>query len=156
MGHHISAVLLQGPFDSERARSLGLTPIPLVQGITLFPLKAGRCDDLSELLGVAGSVSDRPLLNCRVVHHLMRLIVPEPLFAVIETDYFGRMGDQAAAVYHGDTEVMAPAVGATGPINRALRHLGVRAPSGVDEFDAVGLGQFREFDDTSDSTIDRG
>jgi hypothetical protein len=146
MGHHISAVLLHGPFDEDQARSFSLTPIPLVPGIKLFPLEAGHCDDLSELLDINGSVSDRPLLNCRVVHHLMRLISAEPLFAVIETDYFGGVGDQAAAVYQGDTEVMAPAVGATGPINQALRHLGVRASAGMDEFDTVGLGGFRNLE----------
>jgi hypothetical protein len=140
MGHHISAVLLHGPFDEQRGRSFGLTSIPLVQGI------AGQCDDLSELLDIAGSVSDRPLLNCRVVHHLMRLIAPEPLFAVIETDYFGGLGDQAAAVYRGDTEVMAPAIGAIGPNNQALRHLGVRGTEGMDEFDTVGLGPLRYVD----------
>ena len=33
---------------------------------------------------------------------------PSPLFAVIETDYFAGMGDQAAAAYRGDREIMAP------------------------------------------------
>ena len=147
MGHHISAVLLQGPFDEQRARSFGLRPIPLIPAITLFPLEAGYCDHWSERLGIAGSVSDRPLLNGRVVHHMMWEVGREPLFAVIETDYFGGVGDQAAAVYRGDKEVMAPAVGAVGPINQALRHLGVQAAAGTDEFDAVGLGRFRDLHD---------
>jgi hypothetical protein len=152
MGHHISAVLLRGPFDEERARSFGLTPIPLVPHITLFPLEPGHCDDLSARLGVAGSVSDRPLANGRVVHHMVQVIAPESLFAVIETDYFGGRGDQAAAVYRGDREVMAPAVAVVGPINQALRHLGVQAPAGMDEFDAAGLGRFRDFDASFDSS----
>ncbi len=146
MGHHISAALLRGPFDEPTARSFGPTPIPLTPEVTLFPLDADYCDHWAERLGIAGFVSGRPLLNCRVVHHLMRQLAAEPLFAVIETDYFGGRGDQAAAVYRGDEEVMAPAVGEVGPINEALRHLSVHASPGEDEFDAVGLGRFRNFD----------
>ncbi len=81
----------------------------------------------------------------------MREVAPEPLLVVIETDDFGGRGDQAAAVYRGDREVMAPAVGAVGPINEALRHLGVRASAGMAEFDTVGLGQFRDSDDLFDA-----
>ena len=151
MGHHISAVLFRGSFDEQRARSFDLKPIWLTPEITLFPLEASYCDHWADRLGISGFVSDRPLLNCRVVHQLMREVAPEPFFAVIETDYFGGRGDQAAAVYRGDREVMAPAVGAVGPINEALRHLGVRASVGNDEFDTVGLGRFRDFDDLFDS-----
>ena len=82
---------------------------------------------------------------------MIRAVAPEPLFAVIETDYFGGNGDQAAAVYRGEQEVMAPAAGAVGPINEALRHLGIRASAGMDEFDTLGLGQFRDFDDFVDT-----
>jgi hypothetical protein len=151
MGHHISAVLLRGPFDEHRARSFDLKPIPLTAGLTLFPLTAGFCDHWAEQLGVMGFVSERPLLNCRVVHRLMQEVAREPFFAVIETDYFGGKGDQAAAVYCGDREVMAPAESTVGPINAALRHLGVRALPGKDEFDTVGLGWFRDFHDLLDA-----
>lgn len=150
MSHNIYAVLLHGSFDDKIARDLGLSPIPLPQGITLFPLNAECCDRWSETLGVAGFVSDRPLLNGRVIHLIMQKIASEPLFAVIETDYFGGAGDQAAAVYRGEEEVMAPAAARFGPINEALRHLGVQASAGMDEFDTVGLGRFRDFDDLFD------
>lgn len=151
MGHHISAVLLRGPFVEWRTRSFDLKPIRLTPEITLFPLDAEYCDHWADRLVITGFVSERPLLNCRVVHHMMRQVVSEPLFAVIETDYFGGRGDQAAAVYHGDREVMAPSVGAVGSINEALRHLGVRASPSVDEFDTVGLGRFRDFYDLFDA-----
>jgi hypothetical protein len=81
---------------------------------------------------------------------MMQEVAPRPLFAVIETDYFGGRGDQAAAVYQGEKEVMAPAVGAVGPINQALRYLGVQATAGMDEFATVGLGRFRDFDEFFD------
>lgn len=146
MGHHISAVLLPGPFDEQRVRSFCWKPISLTATITLFPLEADSCDAWSKRLNIAGSVSDRPLLNCRVVHCMVREIARLPLFAIIETDYFGGAGDQAAAVYSGEIEVMAPTTAKVGPINEALRHLGVRESVETDEFDTVGLGRFRHFD----------
>jgi hypothetical protein len=36
-------------------------------------------------------------------------------------------------------------------MNEALRYLGVRASPGLDEFDTLGLGRFRAFDDFFDS-----
>jgi hypothetical protein len=147
VGHFISAVLLKGPFDEKVARDLGLTPIPLPQGITLFPLHARYCDHWADRLGVGYDGVGRPLLDCRVVRWLVRHVAREPLFAVIETDYFGGRGDQAAVVYRGEQEVMAAEEAEVGPINRALRHLGVRVSPGLDEFDTVGLGGFRHFDE---------
>jgi hypothetical protein len=147
MGHHISAVLLRGPYDAEKARAFALQPIPLEFGITLFPLCARYCDDWAERLGVDGFLSDRPLVNCGIVHHLVNAIADAPLFAVIETDYFGGIGDQSAAVYRGQEEVMAPWVAYRGPVNRALQALGVSARGPLDAFDTLGLGEYRDFDD---------
>jgi hypothetical protein len=154
MGHHISAVLLQGPYDEDKARAFDLRPIPLGSGITMFPLDPGYCDYWSEKLGVDGLLPHRPLLNSQVVHHMMNAIQENPLFAVIETDFFGGIGDQAAAVYRGHKEVMAPWVGYRGPINDALHHLGVVARPPLDHFDTVGLREYRDFDDDFDEYDD--
>ncbi len=130
-----------------------MIPIELPQGITLFPLSDSYCDHWAAQLGPGFnvSVSDRPGLNVEGVHRFMREIAREPLFAVIETNYFGGEGDQAAAVYRGVQEVMPPEQGEFGPINRALRCLGVQAPAGKDEFDTVELGRYRDFSDLFDS-----
>lgn len=73
--------------------------------------------------------------------------------AYLETDYFGGVGGQCAVLWVGGGEVLRPAcmdaaVGRTRPpvfwpINAALKGLGVAAPSGLDEFTAFGLGNFR-------------
>ena len=149
MGHHISAALLRGPFDRRIAESFDFKAIALTPEITLFPLHWAYCDQWSAKLGISGFLSKRPLLNGRVVHHIIRSIASEPLFAIIETD--GRV-EQAAAVYSGRAEVMSPKVGPLGgPINEALRCLGVSCDPGKDEFDTVGLGRFRNFDDLFES-----
>jgi hypothetical protein len=150
MAHHINAVLLKGPFDEGRAESFGLKPLLLTKEITLFPLDAEYLDSLSERLGIDGWVSKHPLFNHRVVHHMIRSVAEKPLFAVIETDYVGGDGSQCAAVYRGEEQVMAPEEARRGPINKALRLLGVRRSFRRDEFDTVGLEKFRDFDDLFD------
>jgi hypothetical protein len=104
-------------------------------------------DHWSERLKIDGDHLAGPTLNFEVVHHVLRTIAPEPLFAVIETDYFGGMGSQSAVVYRGSEEIMPAETDSGGPINKALRVLGVVRQQGRDEFDTVGLGQYRDFDD---------
>jgi hypothetical protein len=154
MGHQISAVLLKGPFDEQAARSFDLKTIWLGTEITMFPLDAAYCDFWSEKLGLTDSSSIAPILNCNAIRHMINAIANTPLFAVVETDYFGGQGSQAAVVYHGCNEVMPPteaSIGSVpesvGPINTALRHLGVFARDGTDEFDTLGMSKYRDFDD---------
>jgi hypothetical protein len=156
MGHQISAALLKGLYEDQRARSFDLTAIQMSPEITMFPLCASFCDRWGDVLRIAGFRSHRPLLNCNVVHHMMNRIASAPLFAIIETDYFGGNGSQAAAVYQGHVEIMPAAVSpigerTIGPINAALRLLGVVPSRGADEFDSLGLGAYRSFDDLFES-----
>ncbi|WET77736.1 hypothetical protein P3102_27160 [Amycolatopsis sp. QT-25] len=75
--------------------------------------------------------------------------------AHVEAEYFGGVGTQFAQVWdHGKTvlgplrlaeDEPAPADGS--PISQALRWLGVLKGEHFDEFDAVGLGRYRDTDD---------
>jgi hypothetical protein len=176
MGHNISAVVLRGPFDQKKALSFDLKPIPLTAELTLFPLDASYVDYCAEKLGIGQSLSDFPLLNTEPILHMICSIAKAPRFAVINTDYFGGRGSQAAVAYEGAAELM-PAEHAQfgicppglfqfahgdialahqiGPINRALRLLGVIAKEGCDEFDTIGLGRFRDFYDLFDAYHDQ-
>jgi hypothetical protein len=165
MGHHISAVILNGPFDEGKARSFDLKPIRLNAELTLFPLDAAYTDHWSDKLGIGQSLNDFPLLNTEPILHMLRSIADSPWFAVIYTDYCGGNGSQSAIAYRGEVELMpatdsgfGPAnphsfghggitLGPIGPINKALRLIGVTAKHGLDEFDTVGLGNHRDFYD---------
>jgi len=74
-------------------------------------------------------------------------------YAIINTDYVGGIGSQAAVVYDHGNVSMETQAGGHGVINKALRMLGVeRVPggerlTGYDEFDSIGLGKYRDFDD---------
>lgn len=57
-----------------------------------------------------------------------------------ETEYFGGMGTQGAAVFRDGELVFGPQSAELGPINNALAVLGVRTvPPAVDEFETAGL-----------------
>jgi hypothetical protein len=152
----MSSLLLRGPYLEEKARAFELKPIPLAFGITMFALDPRYCDRWEDKLGVHEYLPGRPLLNTAVVHHIANAIAEDPLFAVIETDYFGGMGDQAAAVYRGQREVMAPWVDYRGPINQALRELGAVAHGPLDLFDTLGLREYRDFDELFEEYEDEG
>ncbi len=68
--------------------------------------------------------------------------------AYVLTEYFGGMGAQAAITFIDGREVVSPqsAKGA-GPIDQALRRIGVVRTEAGDEFDTIGLGQRRTMAD---------
>ena len=63
--------------------------------------------------------------------------------AYVETEYSGGDGAQAAVVWEQGDVIAGPLVARSGPINSALRDLGVRAQGDMDEFDAVGFSAVR-------------
>jgi hypothetical protein len=73
----------------------------------------------------------------------MEVISAAGLAAYVETDYFGGMGSQAAAVWEAGRVVLGPHQGQVGPINDALRFLGVARTQALDEFAAAGLDRYR-------------
>lgn len=65
-----------------------------------------------------------------------------------ETEYFGGLGGQGAAVFADGALIYGPISAAIGPINEALALLGVAVtPPATDAFDAVGLGLHRSAED---------
>jgi hypothetical protein len=67
--------------------------------------------------------------------------------AYIETEYFGGEGAQVAAVWEGGTIIFGPRQADIGPINDALRLLGIVRTQTHDEFDVAGLGRHRHTED---------
>lgn len=68
--------------------------------------------------------------------------------AYVETEYFGGTGGQSAMAYVDGRVKMEPARAEwAGPINQALRRIGVVPEGGNDAFDTIGLGQRRTMAD---------
>lgn len=59
----------------------------------------------------------------------------------IETDYFGGWGEQSAVI-HVDNKVIYNSE-ESGSINEALQKIGIIRKDNMDEFDTIGLGNYR-------------
>ncbi|MCE9637609.1 MAG: hypothetical protein K8T90_18070 [Planctomycetes bacterium] len=147
MGHFIKALVAAQDLLVSFASDHGLrTPIPLEQGFALLPLLD---DDLDAMIPApqTGHVDGFVHLSVEFAALLRRASAAGSL-VYLETDYFGGVGTQAAVAYrHGDVLVGPRASEAVGPINDALRAIGVRVVHpAIDEFDSVGLQHHRQFD----------
>lgn len=158
MGHCISAAILKDDFDTEIAKDYDLWGIALGFDLTMFPLSHYYTDYWGKLLNISGVLSgERPrnliFPNEAIVAHLMMKITDrlEPVFAIIETDYFGGFVSQWALVYRGvllaDDQIKQ--------ISSALKKfLGVRCRAGMDEFDTVGLANYRSLPEYLEKYMD--
>ena len=151
MGHHISAIVCKPSADIEKVAEFDL-PIIRAGKFVIIPMDAAHSDEWTKRLGLGfGESRSKVILDGNFAHHVA-MIASEGDYALIETDYFGGAGDQVAAVYRREQEkpLFASDRVRSGAINQALKVIGVRASMwGVlgDEFDALGLGKYRDFED---------
>lgn len=147
MPHHITALAIAAPYDKEVATSYGLVERLTYQHVTLFPIdhywsaywqaKRGDVDGvLGGPSGIGGLLPHEGVVRA-IVRELTGL--PAPRFAVIQSDYFGGDGDQWAIVFEGERCLLD----ANAKVNAALRELGVIRRAGNDEWDTIGLADYR-------------
>ncbi|MDO8902146.1 MAG: hypothetical protein Q7V15_12410 [Phenylobacterium sp.] len=152
MGHSINAVV--GPIETlaNIAATAGCpTPTELPFGLAIAPLGHEQIDKLTGL-EISEIANGFKYLSPALERGLIAA-ADGGAFAYIETEYFGGIGSQAAAIFSdllppiriADTEADAPAQ-PDSPINLALRSLEVSASPGQDEFDTVGLHRFRDLE----------
>jgi hypothetical protein len=141
MAHNISALIAKAPVDMDVAQEFDL-PVFVQNGFAIVALYPEHCDHWAEKLGLPHEGRSDILLDCPVTHAFAKRLGLEN-YALIETNYFGGIGEQWAAVYRAGEVRMAPTKGG---INAALEMLGVKREAGLDEFDTIGLGHHRSFD----------
>ncbi|MET7345218.1 hypothetical protein ACIOEZ_08140 [Streptomyces sp. NPDC087866] len=156
MSHEVCALVVAGPVDTQRALSVDLRAALVHDGISVFPVnhyfsaywaaKRGN----SALLDLPEDIS-LVFPTEAVLRDLVREITgtDRPRFAIIETNYFGGIGDQWAVAFDGE-ERLTPDQAS---INQALAALGVRATPDRDEFDVIGLDRFRSNPDYLDAYV---
>lgn len=142
MGHHITALVTAGPVDQEQAARYEL-PCFRENDFTIVGLHPYHSDYWAEQLGIPYRNHSDLILDNDVTRFFAQAL-GLGRYALISTDYFGGTGTQQAAVYEAGQTLM-PAT--PGGINAALRLLGVRRGLLTDEFDTIGLGRHRSFDD---------
>ncbi|MEZ5326524.1 MAG: hypothetical protein R3F19_15865 [Verrucomicrobiales bacterium] len=148
MGHYISAIVCKPSANVERLAEFDL-PILWMGSYLIVPMDPSHFDDWTERLGLGWGITESKVSIDGPFAHYLAEIVASGNYALIETTYAGGVGDQAAAVYEigNPAPVFCSERVKRGAINTALRLVGVKADIGLDEFDTLGLGQLRDFED---------
>lgn len=157
MGHNIQAIITLEPVDAVVIATFDLVLIREGQ-VNIIPLDMDHSNVWTENLSLQDQcLHDIPLCNHTTLEFARRMGLRN--FAVIETEFFGGVGTQAAAVYQDgkctfsvphldDGEEAVPARATEiGHINYALKLLGLEPQRGKDRFETAGLHKYRGFDD---------
>jgi len=162
MGHKLHAVL--GPTTSVAefaSRWVRARLIELSQGFAMVPLTAALHDDIAELadLRMPDPFPGFERLSPGVEAALRADASRAGPIGYIETDYFGGVGEQRSVAWRAGKVFVGPFVSKsmwredgtrnTEPpgqraVNRMLSVLGVVPHEGMDHFDALALGSFRD------------
>lgn len=157
MGHNITALILKDEYDKTVAESFGLSGTKLPFLLTLFHINHYQTACWQFELETVGlletSISDNFSFPTEIaIAEVIKKISKNenPLYAIIQTDYFGGMGNQYASVYKYKDNIDKNAK----TINQVLIHLGVRSNGKLDEFDTIGLDKIRSQPDIFDKYVD--
>jgi hypothetical protein len=137
MGHHISAIIGKAPINQEQAKTYGLA-VAYENGYAIVILDWDSVLYWSCKLNLSCDSTIEDLdWDCELIHYFARELNFID-YALIKTDYFGGMGDQYASLYkNGICEWHGYY------INTALEGIGVISNMGMDEFDTINLGEYR-------------
>ena len=157
MGHCIRAFLGNSEKINSLAEAYARTPIQLPQGLSMLFLT----DDLFD--AIAESVNDDNEIVVAGFNYFTSAIAfvlteysQNGKLAYFETDYFGGDGTQAAILYEKGMPKFPPiftddmngwSLNKVRAINTILQAFGIVKLNDIDEFDSVGLGNFRRMEE---------
>lgn len=145
MGHCIQIFLgSKDVLDSIHNEFNESKVIPLTQGIALLPMTDDLYDAIPNPDEIGPKYDGFMFLDRKVMDLLIRKSKFENV-GYLETEYFGGMGDQGAVLAKNGQIIFGPQVGAES-INKMLSLMGIET-AGEDEFEVIGLGQFRDNED---------
>ncbi len=149
MGHSVHLIIGRGEAAAAFVRQWpGSRTVELRGGWLAIPVDQGLYDAIEARHPGAVRPSGLDVSPFGLSESLAAATAKGGGLAYIETDYFGGTGGQSATAFVDGQQVMAPqtARGGAGPINQALRRIGVQRAE-ADEFDTIGLGERRSMDD---------
>jgi hypothetical protein len=130
--------------------------VPLKQGLGLIPMTDQLIDEMYSLrLPPANQVPEGPEeTSSPELAQFAQYASQWGVVALVEAEIWAGEGEQAASVWLNQQVIGGPWLAERGPINQALRQLGVDKGNHYDEFDAVGLGLHRSNDEWLEDTAD--
>ena len=157
MGHNITAIILKDGYDKTVAESFGLFGKELPFSLTLFHIDHYQTACWQHELKTVGqletSITDNIVFPTEIaISEVVKNISidEKPLYAIIQTDYFGGIGNQYASIYQYKDNIDKNAK----TINQVLIRLGVKRNGEFDEFDTIGLDKIRSQPDILDKYVD--
>lgn len=148
MGHRIQGIV---GLASERVGDpavFDLEIIPLNQGFEIVALIPELIDHWTECTGTDGFHLGTGRMICDFpIVHVFASHLGYQKYALIETEYFGGVGGQTAAVFGDRLRLWEKGPARKGPVNTALKKLGVTKDRRCDFFESVGLSSIRDFED---------
>jgi hypothetical protein len=157
MGHNITAIILKGSCDRSKAEEYGLFAKELPFNLTLFHIEHYQTACWQFELKTSGyletSFKNISIFPTEIaIAEVVKSISTEENthFAIIQTDYFGGMGNQFASVYRNNVNIDKNA----NTINKVLLHLGVTKNGELDEFDTIGLDKIRRQPDIFEKFVE--
>ena len=147
MAHFVKGLIAARPVLERFARRHALhEPAGLAVGLAILPLRDSDLD--SFLKGPYSGDPEGDYYLSEQFSEELRAASRGAAIMYFETEYFGGCGAQAAVLFQDGELIFGPAAAKFGPINGALKLLGVRAePPARDEFETVGLGRHRTVED---------
>ncbi len=158
MAHSIRAVVAARDAIHDLASAFCDKPLDLDQGISLLRVSENFLNNINDLVGLAGPDT---YSEFRGLSRSLESILLAQSFrwtiGYIETDYWGGTGAQSAIGWAGEEVVFGPELSRTEwdslnqnmvvsngwPIDGLLRMLGVWTDGKRDEFDMLGIGNYR-------------
>lgn len=118
--------------------------IPLKQQFAMIFLTNQFFDVIEEMANTKDTLNDDRflLLTSAIQEQILQPYSKNGMLAYLETDYFGGVGTQAGVLFENGERIEGPS-DKEGIINQILRKMGVCIEPGKDEFDSVGLGNYR-------------
>lgn len=150
MGHNVHVVVGQGDAIARLLSDWpGSRAVDLQDGWRAIPVDEALHEAIAARFPDAPMLEELDLAPRGIGLALSAATAQGGALAYAETDYFGGSGAQSAMAYVDGVEASAPqrSRGAGGPINAALRAIGVKRNDMDDEFDTIGLGYRRSMSD---------
>jgi hypothetical protein len=139
MGHFVTGLIARPTVLEAFSREHSVHwPVALAGGLAILPLRKIDLDSF-QALPSDDKAEGLQYLSKQFLDKLRRSSHRRPLM-YFETEYFGGVGGQGAALFQDGELIFGPRWAKIGPINHALKLLGITIePPALDEFETVGL-----------------